>query len=179
VSDLVRIELNGSFTPLLQSNLLLNARGMAFDSNGLLFISDKQGGDIDIYTSGLLSLDDVTFWGRIDYELPYQFGGPTYVAFNSAGDLFINVSGPVAATDPFGLDPPDTDQSEIIRITRDQSSLRGQPIIIPLSPVAVPLPAAMWLLGSALLGIVAWGRRSEARGAGRTTLGSLRLGVEL
>ena len=146
-AQLVQLNSDGSETVILQNSPLFNPRGMAFGSDGLLYISDKGAlvgnhtGDIRIFTLDLADpLDSLKLFATIDYG-GAQFGGPTYLAFGGDNDLFVSSGG---ISDPTLL-------GNIVLISTDESL--PAPIQISQIPTFVPEPSTFALFGFSLLGL--------------------------
>ncbi len=128
----------------LQNNALFNAFG--YLAPNTTTISVANGGTFDFlsgfWSAGLTGMADVKFEGYANNQLIYSSN--TYnLNGNSVAPVVLNW---------FGLDSFSIVSSADVWI--------ADTFVVNINPSAVPVPAAIWLLGSALLGFAGLRRKS-------------------
>ena len=103
-------------------------------------------------------------------SIPFDWGAP---AATSCGVANCNI--PVAAV--FQFTPTDATHFNVITLDTDSNGAPGQPmtagpfigfspafsgVATQITPAPVPIPAAVWLFGSGLLGLVGVARRKKS-----------------
>ncbi len=177
---------DGGAGPLLLGNLTMDWNGTysiplsaVFDATGLLS-SIGEGLHYDygshITTGAVPATDDYEFdFGKISYTLPIGPGPLVTTTWNTTAigtpELGSDPSGTLPLVDDgIGGSPALTGPFPGFNFNFDFVDFATTGIIIieecpPIcgDPVVVPLPATIWLLGSGLLGLLAFSRKAAAR----------------
>ena len=141
---------SGTITNIAPVNI--NVRGLAYDdSNGILYAIN--GGNVGGYpTQGLYTIDTTTGTSN--------FIGTPNTSFDSSGLAFDENTGTLYMNNGVGLYNLDTSNGQATLI--GLNGVAGIDGLAWASSFAVPLPSALWLFGSGLLGLIGMSRRKKA-----------------